>query len=139
MIEKTKKHNPANSIAFKLLAFCIGYGLWYIFSSTQIITLSLSIPLCFDTANESRTIKAPESITVTISGKRKALFAMDFEALAAHINADQLTAQEHTIRIRRQDLFLPEHINLIHYEPSPLVISIEDQSIINQEQPGVHG
>ena len=138
MITNTHKQNHLGNIGFKLLALCFGYALWYIFSQASIISVTVPAPLCFDTTNTSYTINAPETLSVTLAGTRCALATLDFDTLAVHLKADKLDPREYTIRLSQKNLFLPEHINLVHYEPSPLLITVIDQPENNQEQQGAH-
>jgi hypothetical protein len=136
MITKSHNRNHLGNIGLKILALCFGYLLWHVFSQTNLVSVTISAPLCFDATNELYAINAPETIAVTLAGTRRALASLDFDTLAIHLDANKLTPQEHTLCIAKKNLFLPDHINLVHYEPSPLVISVIDKSENNQEQQG---
>jgi len=133
-------HSPSRLglAGLKILALVIGYSLWYIFSQSQIISVNINAPLVFDTANESRIINAPETISVSIATSRQLVNTIDFDSLAVHFNVDSLKPGENTITLASKNLFLPEHVNLIHYEPSPLKITINDQPKVDPEQQGAH-
>jgi hypothetical protein len=72
-------------------------------------------------------LHAPENIDVTFKGKRADIYALDKEALAAHINISKLLPGTHGISLTKQHLFLPENITLVHYKPSNLTITISDK------------
>jgi hypothetical protein len=69
-------------------------------------------------------VKAPETVTLKIMGKRSALCALDVDQLAIHINAARLNNGTNPVAITEQSLFLPESIKLVHYSPSNMTIEL---------------
>ncbi len=136
MIAKAHTQNRLSLAGLKIIALITGFALWYVFSQSQIVSVTINAPLCFDTSNESRTINAPETIDITIASKRQLINNIDFNALAVHFNVDRLSPGEHNLVLESKNLFLPDHVNLVHYEPSPLKITINDQPKIDPEQQG---
>jgi len=106
-----------------IISLILGYSFWYIASYDQTIMLQLNVPLCFAGATDY-TFHAPEKIDITLKGKRAALYALDKQSLAAHININKLLPGKHGILLTEQHLFLPKNITLVHYKPSNLNVTI---------------
>jgi hypothetical protein len=110
-----------------IISLVLGYSFWYIASYDQTIMLNLNVPLCFAGAVDNYKLHAPENIDVTFKGKRADIYALDKEALAAHINISKLLPGTHGILLTKQHLFLPDNITLVQYTPSNLTITIADK------------
>jgi hypothetical protein len=110
-----------------IISLVLGYSFWYIASYDQTIMLNLNVPLCFAGAIDGYNLHAPENIDVTFKGKRADIYALDKEALAAHINISKLLPGKHGIHLTKQHLFLPENITLVQYKPSNLTITISEK------------
>jgi len=136
---KIARYQNIHTLHLKILALCIGYGLWYILSQTNSATITVSVPLCFDNTQQTQTIEAPETVSVTLSGPRNELATLELDSLAIHLEISHLPLKKHTITLCSNNLHLPEQVNLIHYEPSPITLQINEQQIDNQEQQGGNG
>ena len=108
----------------KIICLVLGYSFWYIASFNQIVTIQVNVPLCFTAETDNLFINAPETIDVTLTGKRSDMYALEKEALAAHININNLLPGKHGIIITEQHLFLPKTITLVNYKPSNLSLTI---------------
>jgi hypothetical protein len=115
-----------SSMPLKLISLFLGYSVWYICSINQIITISLTVPLCF-TSPEHYIIDAPEKIIVTLQGKRSAMYGIDERSLAAHTDITDLLPGKHALSISRDNLFLPDTITIVDYKPINLFIAITDK------------
>lgn len=111
-----------------IISLVLGYSFWYIASYDQTIMLSFNVPLCFAGAVDNYNLYAPETIDVTFKGKRTDIYALDKEALAAHVNISKLLPGKHGIVLTEQHLFLPKNITLVQYKPSNLTITISDKN-----------
>jgi len=109
------------------ISVLLGYSFWYIASYNQIVTLQLSVPLCFSSLPEAYQVKAPEKIAVTITAKRSDMYTLDETNLAAHININKLLPGNHAIILTEQHLFLPKKITLTSYKPANLYITIAEK------------
>lgn len=118
-----------NNTPLKIVSFLLGYSFWYIASLNQVVTHTIEIPLCFNSIQKPYTINAPETINVTLQGKRSDLHTIDKETLAAHINIDKLSPGKYGIILTEQHLFLPNTLSLIHYCPANISITIKNQTI----------
>lgn len=111
-----------------IISLILGYSFWYIASYDQTILLDLNVPLCFVGSLDNYHLHAPENIGITIKGKRADIYALEKEALAAHINISKLLPGKHGIQLTEQHLFLPKNIALVHYKPSNLTVTISEHS-----------
>lgn len=109
-----------------IMSLFLGYSFWYIATYEQTVTLQLNVPLCFAATTNQYNVQAPETIDITISGKRKDIYALEKESLAIHINTSKLLPGKHGIMITNQHLFLPKTISLVEYRPNNLVITISE-------------
>ncbi len=120
-MESRNKKNSRN-IPLKIISLLLGYTFWYIFGSSHISTAWITIPLCFYNVPKQNSIKAPESLSVKIAGKRTELRSLDIQELAIHIDAAHLREGKNILAITPDTIFLPDSIKVIHYSPSnPMV------------------
>jgi hypothetical protein len=113
------------NLLLKLFSLLAGTLLWYIISSSHVISMNYTVPLCFYGNTEHITITAPETITITLAGKRSDLRALQLNELALHINADELGWGEQPLEPTTQKLFLPSSIKLVQWKPTNLSITVE--------------
>lgn len=106
----------------KLAACIIGYGLWHIASQSLVIERTLAVPVAFYNT-ENKTIKGPETVNITLRGKRFVLRSL-VPHLALHIDASTITEDRSTIAVTKEDLFLPDTVSLVHYTPTDSLIHI---------------
>jgi hypothetical protein len=125
-LSKQRVHINAN-VPIKIISLALGYGLWALFNQMHPSTVTLSIPLCFyGETTAKRTLAAPETITVTLAGKRSDLARLDLETLAAHIDAATLVPGPNPITLTQAHLFLPATCNLVHCTPSNILVSLKE-------------
>lgn len=115
-----------SNTVLKCISLLLGFWFWYIASNNHIVTIQLSIPLCFTGLSQHHTIHAPETINVTLRAKRTDIYALSYDSLAIHKNIETLFPGKYGILIEKQDLFLPEQVQLIDYKPSTIIITIEE-------------
>lgn len=118
-----------NNTPLKLFSLLLGYLMWHILSSHQTITTSLTIPVCFYNTTQDYTLKAPETLQITLRGKRSSFNEAYMKDLALHIDAASLTKQTTILPVSSAQLFLPENIALVNYVPSPLIIQKNIQQL----------
>src|SRR5436190_12042377 len=85
-----------------IISLFFGYSFWHIASTNQIITTTLTVPLCFNIP-DNYDIIAPEKIDLTLKGKRIDLYTLDIQSLAAHITIDKLSDEKHGIIIKEKN------------------------------------
>lgn len=115
-----------NRLSLKAISLVLGYSVWVLLSQHHSIRITIDVPLCFYNTENDLIIHAPETIAVTLEGKRDLLRYCNTKLLAAHIDCMNLHEGTNIINISAQTLFLPEQIKLVHY-PSPMLITIEKQ------------
>ena len=124
-IKKTSRNVP-----LKLISLLLGYTFWYIFGNSHTTTAWITIPLCFYNVPTHNSIRAPETLSVKIAGKRTDLRSLDTNELAIHVNAAHLREGKNALTITPETIFLPESIKLVHYSPSnPTVELIREQKL----------
>lgn len=111
----------------KIASLALGYGLWALFNQMHPSTITLAVPLCFyGNTIAHGTLIAPETIKITLAGKRSDLARLDLEALAAHIDAATLVPGPNPITLTQTHLFLPTTCNMIHCMPSNILVSLKE-------------
>ena len=109
----------------KINACIIGYGVWIMFSQHQIITSTIQVPLCFYKTADNHKIIAPDTIDIIISAPRKALQKFDAYNSAIHLDASILDLGNNHVMLIKENLFLPDEINLINLMPSHIQIQLQ--------------
>lgn len=129
---QTLARRLVNNTPLKLFSLLLGYLMWHILSSHQTITKAITIPVCFYNTTQERTIKAPETLQITLRGKRSSFNDAYMKDLALHIDAAALTKQTTIVPVSSSQLFLPESIALVNYVPSPLIIQKNIQQLTTE-------
>jgi len=101
-----------------------GYSLWSILSTYQPISVRHTIPLCFYNTADDTEIIAPEQISIMLRGRRAHLASLDYQELAAHLDAQKLRTGTQTILLSETNLFLPEGVKLLKWGPTPLTVTV---------------
>ncbi len=110
-----------HSNLLKGIALVIGYTFWYIFGGSHASVVTLSVPLCFyNMPASTHIVDAPESISITLAGKRADIRALHQEHLAVHLDASCLRNGKQPITITERELMLPTTtgIKLVQHSPS---------------------
>ncbi|MFI5332493.1 MAG: hypothetical protein ACHQVS_00125 [Candidatus Babeliales bacterium] len=125
-----------NNLTLKIISLIIAYGLWSLLNQSRIIQIEQEVPLCFYNGTTTDSITAPETISVTLSGKATDIRRLDLNTLACHINIADLHAGDNRLVVTIDTLFLPESINLLHYYPSNGCIVVHHHTLQanNKEQ-----
>lgn len=116
------KNLLCNNAPIKIISCILGISIWALSSSLRVSQETISVPVCFYAVQQGDTIQAPESISITLSGKRDDLQLLDKEKIALHIDAQQLHEGRQLLAIREEHLLLPEHIKIVHYNPLNLIV-----------------
>lgn len=109
----------------KCTALILGYTFWYFFSAMHWHKISLTVPINIHTIASDTTIKAPESITIELAGKRAALRFLDRSPLSLRLCAEQLALGPNKIVVSPANLFLPDTVQLTNYYPSNLIVTVK--------------
>lgn len=108
----------------KVAALILGYTLWLFVSSYQWVSHEYTIPVCFYQTN-ARTIQAPETIKIKITGPRNHMHFFNHQQLAMHIDLSAYQDGNHEILLDHTNLFLPEPLKLIELIPSVISLQIQ--------------
>lgn len=127
----TIKNLLLNNIVLKVISSIIGITFWFIISQSHTMQLHLQIPVSFYNQRADVAIDAPETIQVTLRGLRANLQLLDLESLAVHIDAHTLLEGPNAMIVNHATLFLPEHINVVHYSPLNSVINVQSKTTEN--------
>lgn len=111
----------------KVISCILGYTFWSVLSASHTNTIQLNVPVCFYGQNAMHDIKAPDTVTITLSGKRSDLSALDPKAVAMHVDATQLHQGTNQMIVDNKTLFLPDTLKLVNYCPSNIVIDVQEK------------
>lgn len=111
-----------NSLAHKACALLIGIGIWGVVSSVHDETITINTPLYFYNVPTSTKISAPSHLQLTLSGSRKDLGAINYQTLAAHIDAQKMLLQGGMV-VKSEALFLPNTVKVVHYTPMNVTLA----------------
>ncbi len=109
----------------KINACLIGYGLWILLSQHQMITTTIQAPICFYETADDSTIISPDTIDLTVTASKKSLQKFDVYNSAIHLNASNFKPGNNYILLEKENLFLPDEINLVNLIPSSLQIQLQ--------------
>ncbi len=109
----------------KINACLIGYGLWILLSQHQIITTKVSVPLCFFKVAQDATLIAPDTIDLIVMASKKTLQKFDVYNSAVHLDASDFESGSNLVLLQKENLFLPDEINLVSLVPSSLQIQLQ--------------
>lgn len=115
------------NLPIKVISLILGYTFWAILGSRLYTDHWITIPLSFYNKKKGMVIKAPETVTVALSGTRTDLINLDNAKIAAHIDAVQLKRGTQLIELRADQLLLPNSIHMIHSKPSNIVVTVDLQ------------
>jgi hypothetical protein len=108
----------------------LAYSFWALLNQMHPTLLNVTVPLCFYGEQKKGTsLMAPETLKITLSGKRNDLAHLDLSTLAAHVDASSLVSGPNNLVLTREHLFVPPSCNLVHYKPSNILISIHEETI----------
>lgn len=114
----------SNKIILKSSALIISFFIWSQLTRLHSHSITVTVPVCFygNHAEAHDQYGAPATVTVTLQGKKREIAMLDSDVLAVHIDTDTLRRGTNGIVLTNKNLFLPETITVVHYNPLPLVI-----------------
>ncbi len=122
------KNTLMNNLTIKILSVIIGYCLWSFLGNLYTLTSTITVPVCFYNVPSDTEISAdPESFMIQLRGKKADL--KHCTDLALHINAESLQPGVHKIVPNEEQLFLPKTINLLHYKPLMISLSVHKKNM----------
>jgi hypothetical protein len=124
-----------NNALLKVSSLIIGYALWFPLSESCTIQVTHRVPVCMYNVPSTLTLQAPETVQITLCGKRKDIKALALKDLAVHINGTQLRAGPNPVDVSPTTLFLPDQVKLVSYTPAPSIIQVTVPEPKNVPQP----
>lgn len=116
-------HSLRTNLMYKTLSLICGITFWLIWGQTAHTSRSFTVPLTFYN-QQQLSLQAPESIRVTLAGTRRDLQALDREQLTIPIDCSYLPPGDTIVNLTHQHLLLPDHLKVIYYEPSNIVVKV---------------
>lgn len=113
-----------DSLPLKVISLTLGYAFWCMLSQTHTASLQLTVPLTFYNVPQALAVQAPETVHITLVGKRSDLWHIDQKTLALHIDMAGKQAGEHPVQLTVAHAFLPETIKLVDYTPCNLSVHL---------------
>lgn len=116
-----------NNCIHKAGALIIGIGFWGVISPLHEDVKTVTVPLCFYSSQpivegtSTLPIGTPETVQVTLKGKRSELRTIDWQNLAAHIDTERIDSSG-KISLSNEELFLPKSVKVVNYKPLNLSI-----------------
>ncbi len=115
-----------NNLTLKAVSLIMGYTFWFIWSQSQTISYDLDVPLCVYNVPESAQFQAPEKVKVKLAGKLQDFYNLDLDNLAIHVDGSTLHTGSNQCVVKNEQLFVPDAIKMVHYAPSNILISYND-------------
>lgn len=112
-----------NNGTLKISSLVIGSIVWSILNESYRAHLTLAVPVFFYNVPETAAITSPEQLRITLSGTHSAIRALDEQAVAAHIDAQKLTAGKNVVDITAKNLLLPPEVSLVKYKPIQMTLT----------------
>ncbi len=120
-----------NSV-LKIISFVLGFTFWFSLSRSYITTSTYTVPVAVYGLASNYNLNAPESVQVTLRGRRADLAALHPQHVAVHVDGSQLHVGNNNLIISNATLFLPEHINVLSYIPLVNVITVTQHATNTQ-------
>ena len=115
------------NILIKIIAILYAYFLWLMVSQTLYTTMQIQMPILLSDTPNNIKIKNKKEITVILGGKRKDLLSFLSQKPCISINIIPNDYDKDSYSITEQEIFLPEEIKLIDYNPSKIPIEITQE------------
>ena len=113
-----------SSLFLKVSSLILGFGLWSIMNDLFTQSKWFTIPVCFYNT-ESHHIKAPETVTLELTGKRAHLKRISSDTLAVHVDAKSLQQGDNLLRITHDLLLLPQTLAVTTVIPQSVIVHLQ--------------
>ena len=110
----------ATNKIIKVISLLLGYSLWFFLGQSLYTTQWLKVPIYFYNVPEEAIIESqPETIHIQVYGKLSDIRSITPNGL--HIDAQSFKKGTYAIGCAQEQLFLPESINVIQYNPTKIL------------------
>lgn len=113
-----------SNLTIKCCSLILGFGIWSFLSQAQKCSFSCLAPIWF-MHKDTRAISGPPYIEVTLAAQRSHLSTLDMNAIAVHIDAQNLKEGKNTKIVSQEDLLLPSYINMVDCNPRIVELIVE--------------
>jgi len=110
----------------KIFSLILGYSFWYLFSQMHVSNIWLDASLYFYNLPENLQIEATDSIKIQLSAKRADLYTIDRETLAFHIDMQNAKTGNIVMKLKEEQLLLPDTIKLVRHYPVNIALTIKN-------------
>lgn len=118
-----KKSLLANKPTLKVCSFILGCLVWNVISNHQVVTRTITIPVCFHAMPGTiRITQAPENIQIAVRAHRKDLYQLSTATSSLQIDGRTLQIGTNTVALQREKLVVPDRIAVLDYSPSAITI-----------------
>ena len=124
---KRQRNRDKNTFLLKVVSLIFGMTAWYIIINYQYQSLQFIVPVSFHDIPENTIISAPETVEITLRGKRNELKNIDSETICFHIDAKKLKKGNNKIIITKDHLFIPDHVSLLNSLPSTILVCMREK------------
>lgn len=127
------KTNLLNNFTLKTISFALGYLVWALISTNQLVETTITIPVVtYDsliTTESSAPLNftSPEKISVRVQAQRKQLTRL-LSKLAVHIDKSNFKPGDNNFIITPELLFLPDTAKLVHSLPESIIIHVTESN-----------
>lgn len=109
--------------ATKLFSILLGYSLWFCIAQYQTVCKNYTAPIFFYDTDQPIHHKQ-ETVSITLQGSRKDMHTFNPEHATLHIDGSKLREGSQEVMLSKENLFLPDTINLIDLTPSHISIQV---------------
>ncbi len=118
------KNSLTSNLSLKVVSCILGCWFWFLLSGSHPVSITTEIPVYFYGSLENKQLEAPQHISIDLQCTRSQAYTLDTQKLAAHVNADRLTAGVNNLLITREHIFLPPGVTLLHCKPAFIPITV---------------
>ncbi len=99
-----------------------GFFIWHFLQESHCVEQIISVPLCFDHVTQNRTIRAPETLDVTIRATRS-MIRQSKQHGTAVIDVASLADGTHHMVPELHTILLPTAVKVVNYNPITVTLS----------------
>ena len=113
-----------STLFLKATSLVLGFLLWNTMSDLFMHRTWVTVPICFYAAG-TKSLSAPQTISLELEGKPSHLKKLDKNNLAIHIDAQSLQPGANQVSITQDLLHMPTSIQLLTAIPQKIVVYVK--------------
>jgi hypothetical protein len=114
----------ASNLTLKIISLFFGFCWWSLLNQSQLVDVSINVPVRVIHVQENQTIEAPETVMVALRASRTDVAALDITTLSIYIDGHALHAGKNEIIITKNLLLLPPCVSMLHCNPRMIEIIV---------------